>query len=83
MSEAGDLIREMRLRRTMSQRELASRAGTRQGAISRIERGLVSPSVETLERLVAAMGERLVLSTAPAATRDAPSRQGGRRSSAG
>ena len=62
---AGELVREMRLRRTMSQRELAELAGTRQAAISRIERGLVSPSVDTLERIVAAMGERLVMSTAP------------------
>jgi transcriptional regulator with XRE-family HTH domain len=76
MSDAGDLIRGMRLRRTMSQRELAELAGTRQVAISRIERGLVSPSVETLERLVAAMGERLVLSAEPV-TRGAPSRRGG------
>ena len=63
MSAAGELVREMRLRRTMSQRELAELAGTRQAAISRIERGLVSPSVDTLERIVEAMGERLVMST--------------------
>lgn len=37
------------------------RAGTDQAAISRIERGEVSPSVETVERLLAAMGERLRL----------------------
>ena len=55
----------MRLRRTMSQRELAELAGTKQAAISRIERGLVSPSVETLERIVGAMGERLVVTTTP------------------
>ena len=63
MSAAGELVREMRLRRTMSQRELAELAGTRQAAISRIERGLVSPSVDTLERIVGRMGERLVMST--------------------
>ncbi len=35
----------------MSQRELARRAGIPQASLSRIERGVVSPSVETLERL--------------------------------
>ena len=83
MSEAGDLVRELRLRRTMSQRELAELAGTRQAAISRIERGLVSPSVDTLERIVAAMGERLILTAEPEASRDARTGRGARRSSAG
>jgi transcriptional regulator with XRE-family HTH domain len=83
MSEAGDLVRELRLRRTMSQRELAELAGTRQAAISRIERGLVSPSVDTLERIVAAMGERLILAAEPEASRDERTGRGARRSSAG
>ena len=83
MSEAGDLVRELRLRRTMSQRALAELAGTRQAAISRIERGLVSPSVDTLERIVAAMGERLILTAEPAASRDARAARGAPRSSAG
>ena len=83
MSEAGDLVRALRLRRTMSQRELAELAGTRQAAISRIERGLVSPSVDTLERIVAAMGERLILAAEPGASRDARAGRGARRSSAG
>jgi uncharacterized protein len=83
MSEAGDLVRDLRLRRTMSQRELAELAGTRQAAISRIERGLVSPSVDTLERIVAAMGERLILTAEPGVSRDARAGRGARRSSAG
>jgi len=83
MSEAGNLVRELRLRRTMSQRELAELAGTRQAAISRIERGLVSPSVDTLERIVAAMGERLILAAEPEASRDVRTGRGARRSSAG
>lgn len=40
----------------MSQRELARRAGVPQPSISRIERGVVSPSFDTLERLVRACG---------------------------
>jgi uncharacterized protein len=38
---------------------LARRAGTRQSAISRLEADEISPSVETLDLLLRAMGERL------------------------
>jgi transcriptional regulator with XRE-family HTH domain len=44
---------------------LARRVGSHQSAISRIEADEVSPSVETLEALMRAMGERLRLSGAP------------------
>jgi transcriptional regulator with XRE-family HTH domain len=40
-------------------------AGTDQAAISRIERGKISPSVETVERLLAALGEQLKLESVP------------------
>jgi len=59
--EVGELIRRTRRKHRVSQRSLAIRAGTDQAAISRIERGDVSPSVETVERLLAAMGEELRL----------------------
>ncbi len=57
----GHLIRETRLRHGLSQKRLARRVGTRQSAISRLECNEVSPSVETLELLMRAMGERLEL----------------------
>ncbi len=41
------------------------RAGTSQNAISRIERDQLSPSVDTLRRLLAVMGEQLELSVRP------------------
>jgi transcriptional regulator with XRE-family HTH domain len=47
----GELIKRRRQRHGLSQRILALRAGTDQAAISRIERGDISPSVETVERL--------------------------------
>jgi transcriptional regulator with XRE-family HTH domain len=59
--KASKLIREARRRHGLSQRSLALRAGTDQAAVSRIERAEVSPSVETVERLLAAMGETLQL----------------------
>jgi uncharacterized protein len=63
--DPGKLIRQTRERRGISQRTLALRAATDQAAISRIERGEVSPGMETIERLLAAMGERLRLDTEP------------------
>lgn len=55
----GQLIRETRLRHGLSQQRLARRAGTRQSAVSRLEADEVAPSVETLDSLMRAMGERL------------------------
>jgi transcriptional regulator with XRE-family HTH domain len=59
--DPGELIRTTRARHGLSQARLARRVGTRQSAISRLERGDVSPSVETLELLLNAMGESLQL----------------------
>lgn len=61
MRDAGTLLRDARRRHRIDQRTLARRAGTSQTQISRIERGVVSPSVATLERLLATLGERLEL----------------------
>lgn len=61
----GPLIRETRRRHKITQVELARRLGTSQAAISRIERDLVSPSIETLNRIMEAMGETLLVSTTP------------------
>jgi transcriptional regulator with XRE-family HTH domain len=55
----GSLLREARRRHGLDQAELARRAGTGQPAISRIERDVVSPSLDTLNRLFEAMGETL------------------------
>jgi transcriptional regulator with XRE-family HTH domain len=60
---AGDLIRDARGRHGLSQRRLALRAGTSQAWISRVERGEVSPSIESLDRLLLVMGESLSLRT--------------------
>jgi uncharacterized protein len=60
----GELIRTTRARHGLSQARLARRAGTHQSAISRIEADEVSPSVETLDLLMRAMGERLELAGA-------------------
>lgn len=61
----GALVRDARRRHGLGQAELARRLGTSQPAISRIEQDQVSPTVETLERIVNAMGETLRVSTLP------------------
>jgi transcriptional regulator with XRE-family HTH domain len=57
--DASKLLREVRLRHGVSQRRLALRAGTSQDAISRIERGVESPTFERLANLLLVLGERL------------------------
>ena len=59
--DVATLIRTTRERTGLSQDGLAARAGTSQPAVSRYESGSSSPSVETLDRLLAAMGARLEL----------------------
>jgi len=53
------------VRHRVSQETLARRARTTQKQISRIERGEISPSVSTISRLLAAMGERLDVRAVP------------------
>jgi transcriptional regulator with XRE-family HTH domain len=59
----GELIRAVRTRHGISQQRLARRVGTEQSAISRLEADKNSPSVETLEQILNAMGETLDLSS--------------------
>ena len=62
---SGELLRQTRRRHGLTQQQLADRARTSQAAISRIERDLVSPSVDTLAQLLDLMGEELALETRP------------------
>lgn len=63
--DAVELIRRTRIARGLSQAQLAIRAGTTQTAISRLERGQRSPTVQTLRRLLLVMGEELDLRSRP------------------
>jgi transcriptional regulator with XRE-family HTH domain len=58
-------LRRARERHGLSQRQLAYRALTNQQAISRIERGTVSPTLEMLQRIATALGEELTLELQP------------------
>jgi ribosome-binding protein aMBF1 (putative translation factor) len=61
----GALIRA-RARAHLSQAEVASRMGTTESAVSRLESGRVKPSTRTLERYAEATGHRLRISLEPA-----------------
>jgi transcriptional regulator with XRE-family HTH domain len=62
---ASTLLREARARHGISQRRLALRAATSQDAISRIERGVESPTLERLTQLLMVLGERLEIDAVP------------------
>ena len=62
---AGELLRSVRRRHGLTQSQLAQRARTSQAAISRIERGTVSPTVDMLTTLLDLMGEELDLGATP------------------
>lgn len=60
---------EARTRAKLTQAEVASRMGTTESAISRLESGRVKPSTRTLERYAQATGHRLQIRLEPALTR--------------
>ena len=60
-----DLLRALRRRHGLTQAELAQRAGTSQPVISAYERGQRDPTYRTLQKLVAAAGEALVVDASP------------------
>ena len=67
--KAARLIREARRAAGLSQRELARAARTSQPTLARYEKGKVTPSLATLERILRAAGSRLSLSLEPLRTR--------------
>lgn len=55
------LVHRLRSEAGLTQAELAARMGTTQSAIARMEGGGARPTLETLERLAAAIGAELVV----------------------
>lgn len=53
---SGAQLRELRIRKGYSQRDLAAKAGVTSGFISQVERNRVNPSISTLRRLLDALG---------------------------
>lgn len=65
--EFAEQIRNLRERAGISQAELAHRMGTSQSAVARLGGGTL-PTLETLERVAAALGARLVVELRPRAS---------------
>lgn len=60
--ELVQLIIEKRLELGLTQKELAERMGTKQSAISRLERGAYNPTVSFLQKLAKAFEAKLHIS---------------------
>jgi ribosome-binding protein aMBF1 (putative translation factor) len=59
--DLADDILALRLQKGWSQEELASRVGTRQANISRVENGLANPTMAFLQKLAEALDAELVV----------------------
>ena len=59
------LVHRLRIDAGLTQADLATRMGTTQSAIARMEAGGVRPTLETLEKLARAVGSDLVVGVAP------------------
>jgi transcriptional regulator with XRE-family HTH domain len=57
--EVGPRLRQLREQKALSARQVAELAGLTPAYLSRLENGRVSPTVATLAKLVAAMGETM------------------------
>lgn len=62
---AARFVREIRERSALTQRDLASAAGTAQSVVGRIEADLTSPTIDSLERLAHAAGFDLRIECTP------------------
>lgn len=58
----GNVVAAARARKGISQKELSERSGIDQSDISKIERGIANPSVNTLNRIAQALDAKLQIS---------------------
>ncbi len=54
-------IIELRLKKGLSQDDLAQRVGTKQSAIARVESGRANPSISFLEKVAKALSSKLII----------------------
>lgn len=52
---------EARLKKGLTQKELAKKTGTKQSAIARLESGNINPSIDFLEKVTQALNSRLII----------------------
>jgi transcriptional regulator with XRE-family HTH domain len=62
-------LRRLRLRREWSQDDLAHKAGVRQALVSALEVGTANPTVESLDKIAAALGVEIAELLAPPTAR--------------
>ncbi len=63
--EIARAIIDARIKRKISQQELAKRAGTGQAVISRLETASAKPSLSLLQRVAEALGQKLEIRLTP------------------
>lgn len=56
-----EALLEARVKKHMTQDQLAKRIGTKQSAIARLESGNANPSIGFLQKLAEALGKKLVI----------------------
>ncbi len=56
-----DKIISLRLKQKMTQKELAEKIDTKQSAVSRLEKGMINPTVDFLNKLASAFGKKLIV----------------------
>ena len=65
MVSGSTLLRNARLAAGLTQAQVATRAGVSQGAVAQLERSGSNPTVETLDAMLRAAGQRLRLVSEP------------------
>jgi len=60
--QIAEMIIKARLEQSLTQQQLAEKAGLGQASLSRIETGKVSPDIATLQKIAKAVGKKLILS---------------------
>ena len=56
-----DKIISLRIKSNLTQKELARKLSTKQSAISRLERGMINPTMTFLNKLATVFGKKLVV----------------------
>lgn len=56
-----DKIISLRIKSKLTQKELANKLNTKQSAISRLERGMINPTITFLNKIASVFGKKLVV----------------------
>lgn len=59
--ELAHCITKARLEKGMTQKELEEKSGVKQPVIARTEKGISSPNIETLLKLLEPMGKKIII----------------------